>query len=219
MISYNFPSNNNNNTKYLNSNTFDIKTIKNNILNKYSKPITLPIIPYPRNKEFTLLIHLDETLIYTSKKTNRIILRNGLIDFIKTIKPFYELISFTYGNQKYSDQIINLIERKEKYFDYCLYKENASYLNENYYKDFNKLGRDIRKTIIIDDQDNNLGKNENDNTILIKSFNEESYKNPKDYILNNLSTILISVAKKENDDVRKFLRMIKKEIDVKVSGN
>ena len=216
MLSYNYPSNNK--TKYLNSNTFDIKNYKNNMLNKYFKPLTLPIIPYPRNKEYTLLIHLDETIIYIPKKTNKIILRNGLIDFIKTI-PFYELISFTYGNQKYSDQIVNLIERKEKYFDYCLFKENASYLNENYYKDFNKLGRDIRKTIIIDEQDNNLGKNENDNTILIQSFNEENYKNPKDYILNNLSSILISVVKEENDDVRKFLRMMKKEIEVKVSGN
>ena len=217
MLSYNYPSNNK--TKYLNSNTFDIKNFKNNMLNKYFKPLTLPIIPYPRNKEYTLLIHLDETIIYIPKKTNKIILRNGLIDFIKTIRPFYELISFTYGNQKYSDQIVNLIERKEKYFDYCLFKENASYLNENYYKDFNKLGRDIRKTIIIDEQDNNLGKNENDNTILIQSFNEENYKNPKDYILNNLSSILISVVKEENDDVRKFLRMMKKEIEVKVSGN
>ena len=217
MIPYNEPSNNN--TKYLNSNTFDIKTIKNNIYNKYFKPFTLPIIPYPRNKEFTLLIHLDETLIYIPKKSNKIILRNGLIDFIKTINPFYELISFTYGNQKYSEQIVNLIESKEKYFDYCLFKENASYLNENYYKDFNKLGRDIRRTIIIDDKDNNLGKNENDNTILIESFNEENYKNPKDYILNNLSKILISIIKEENDDVRKFLRMMKKEIEAKVSEN
>ena len=147
-------------------------------------------------------------------KNNKIILRNNIIDFLSSLIPYYELISFTYGNKNYSDKILNLIEEKEKYFDFNLYKENSTYLNEEYYKNFDKLGRDIKRTIIIEDIDNNLG-NKNDNSILIKSF----IKNERDLILKNLSILLIKIAKEENDDVRKSIKMYQKEIKTKLTWN
>ena len=185
-----------------------------NIRSQISNRIKLPIIPFFTNKNYTLLINIDDTLIHSYKNSNKIIIRNYLNEFLSSLIPYYELISFTYGNKKYSDNIINVIEEKEIYFEYNLYKENCTYLNEEYYKDFNKLGRDIKRTIIIEDIDNNFG-NKNDNTILIKSFN----KNKNDFILKNLALILIQIAKDECDDIRKSLKMYKNEIKNQLLGN
>ena len=197
---------------YIKSNTFDVKSYNKNYRNK---TLSLPLIPFSPEKIYTLLIHLDDTIIHIPNKTNNIFIRNFLIDFINIINPYYEIISFTNGNENYSEQIINLIETKDKYFDYCLHKDNATYLNEEYFKDINKLGRNIKKTIIIDEVNNNLGIN-NDNTIYIKPFilnnqNDIINKN-NDCILKNLSNVLIDIAKEEPDDVRKYLRMNKREI-------
>ena len=220
--------NNNNNNSNIYATTHNLNLKKNfidfynpiqNSLNKnytknsrriQTKRNTL-IIPFKTNKNYTIIINLDETLIHCFKN-NKIILRNNIIDFLSSLIPYYELISFTYGNKNYSDKILNLIEEKEKYFDFNLYKENSTYLNEEYYKNFDKLGRDIKRTIIIEDIDNNLG-NKNDNSILIKSF----IKNERDLILKNLSILLIKIAKEENDDVRKSIKMYQKEIKTKLT--
>ena len=189
--------------------------IKNiNIRSQISNSIKLPIIPFLTNKNYTLLINIDDTLIHSYKNSNKIIIRNYLNEFLSSLIPYYELISFTYGNKKHSDNIINVIEEKEIYFEFNLYKENCTYLNEEYYKDFNKLGRDIKRTIIIEDIDNNF-ENQNDNTILIKSF----VNNENDYILKNLCSILIEIAKDECDDIRKSLKMYQNEIKKQLLGN
>ena len=188
---------------------------KNNSHNKiYRKKIlSLPLIPFPNNKEYTLLIHLDDTIIHIPNKSSNIFLRNGLINFLNYVNQYYEVISFTNGNENYSAQIINLIESNEKYFDYCLHKDNASYLNEDYYKDIKKIGRDVKKTIIIDDDNNCLGI-EDENTIFIKSFilNDNENENDNDNVLDNLCNILISIAKDEPDDIRKSIKMNKKKL-------
>ena len=201
--------NSSSNRKYLN-NTIDRK---NNIIKHRNKILSLPLIPFPNNKEYTLLIHLDDTIIHIPNKSNNIYLRNGLIDFLNSVNEYYEVISFTKGNENYSNQIINLIESNEKYFDYCLHKDNASYLNEDYYKDIKKIGRDVKKTIIIDDDNNCLGI-EDENTIFIKSFilNDNENENDNDNVLDNLCNILISIAKDEPDDIRKSIKMNKKKL-------
>ena len=199
--------NSSSNRKYLN-NTIDRK---NNIIKHRNKILSLPLIPFPNNKEYTLLIHLDDTIIHIPNKSNNIYLRNGLIDFLNSVNEYYEVISFTKGNENYSNQIINLIESNEKYFDYCLHKDNATYLNEEYYKDINKIGRNVKKTIIIDDKNNNLGI-EDENTIFIKSFIFNENDNKYDNVLKNLCNILISIAKDEPDDIRKSIRMNKRKL-------
>ena len=181
----------------------------------YTKnPFTLkiPLIPFLPKKSLTLLINIDNTLTYKLKNSNTILKRKYLNEFLLSLIPYYELISFTYNDKSHSEKIINLIDEKERIFDFNLYKENSTYLNEEYYKDFDKLGRDIKRTIIIEDIDNNLG-NKNDNSILIKSF----IKNERDLILKNLSILLIKIAKEENDDVRKSIKMYQKEIKTKLT--
>ena len=106
----------------------------------------------------------------------------GLRDFLHSLLLYYELIIFTTGLKEYAHQIIKFIEKDEKYFSYRLYLQNAIFVNANYYKDINKLGRDLKTIIIVDDKPINI-KLQKENRIIIKPFIIGKENNNDDYIL------------------------------------
>ena len=116
------------------------------------------------------------------------------------------------------DQIINFIEIKEKYFTYCLYRENTILISDFFFKDINKLGRDIKRIIIIDDKVDNI-ELQYENGIAIKPYIIDR-NNPQDndYVLYDLQRILIKIAKENPDDIRQSLRIYKSEIINKITS-
>ena len=212
-------SNQNQNIGKLNLNVIRNQSLtpikKNNNKNEYNNNNIL--IPFPPSKPYTLVLDLDETLVNVPKNSNIIILRPGLRNFLHSLLPFYELIIFTTGMKEYADQIINFIENEEKFFSFRLYRQNATWFNENYYKDLNKLGRDIKKIIIVDDKKICMEFQEA-NGIIIKPFVFNPNNPNDDYILFDLIRILIRIAKEKPDDVRESLKLYREEIYNKVSG-
>ena len=179
------------------------------------------LIPFKPIKSYTLVLDLDETLIHVPKGkkyfySQSLILRPGLIDFLRNLKEFYELIIFTSSLKEYADKIIDFIEKDEKYFSYRLYRDNAVIINNMYYKDLNILGRDLKKIIIIDDKKQHILQNEN--SIIIKPFISESEDNNNDFILFDLILILIRIANEKPDDIRKSLKNYGNEIYNKISN-
>ena len=173
-----------------------------------------PLIPFSPIKNYTLLINLEETIINIPKGTNNIYLRPFLREFLSNIYPYYEIFVFSSGIKNYVEQIINFIEDKEQYFDYKLYRENTNYSDENYYLDINKLGRDLKRIIVIDHK-----FNYGNNGILINSFQFDEVNNYilNDNILFHLEKILIQIAKEEPNDIRINLMKYKNEINLKLN--
>ena len=96
-----------------------------------------------------------------------------------------------------------------------MYRQNASYLNKKYYKDIKKLGRDLKRTIIIDDKEDNI---ELSNGVIIKPFIvNDNYNNLNDYVLFDLINILIKIAQEEPDDIRESLKKYRREINEKIA--
>jgi len=184
------------------------KKIKNFNKTNYAN-INTPLIPFSPDKPYTLVINLDDILVFVPKGTNTIYLRPGLREFLESISLYYELIVFSFGIKDYADQIINFIEIDEKFFDYRLYRQNNNYFNEKYYKDIKKLGRDLKKTIIIDNENDNI-----ENKIVVNNFvvNDDSDE-INDRVLYNLIDILIKIANDEPDDIRVCLRKNRNEIN------
>ena len=134
--------------------------------------------------------------------------------FSKIIKKYYELIIFTAATQDYADPIINAIEKEEKYFEHRLYRMHTTIIDNDFVKDLSKLGRDLNRTIIVDNMKQNY-KNQPNNGITIRPF---WGKDVEDTALVDLLDILKKIVEKDMD-VISGLKYYKEDIISKVSSN
>ena len=176
-----------------------------------------PYITTPSQKKYTLVLDLNNTLINYDKNTvknNIYNLRPGLLSFLNTLKPIYELISFTNESKELSEKYLEEIESNKKYFDYNLYKEHNILIGRNLVKDISKIGRDMKKIIIVDKLYENI-KATPQNGILIKPYFGEKDKN--DTVLFELKKLLILVHKMGYEDIRTAIKNYSSDIKYKIT--
>ena len=179
-----------------------------------------PFIKYKSNKKYSLVLDLEDTLISVKIDNEGKVLckkRPGLIPFLSGIKPFYEIISFTKLSKDYSNTIIQEIEGNKKLFDYNLYREHCVLVGREFIKDISKIGRDMKKVIMVDDLEDNLSYYPN-NGVLICPYNAD--ENIEDRVLFELKKLLILFFRLGYEDIRVALKNYKKEIYNKITlGN
>ena len=188
-------------------------------MNKCNGGVPVPFLKNKSNKPYTLVLDLDETLIHFKSNPNnessgKIMIRPFLYDFLRSIKEDFELIIFTAATQDYADPIINAIEKDEKYFDYRLYRIHTTIIDNDFVKDLSKLGRDLNRTVIVDNMKQNY-KNQPNNGITIRPF---WGKDVEDTALVDLLDILKKISDKRMDIVN-GLKYFKEDIISKVSSN
>lgn len=173
------------------------------------------------NKHYTLVLDLDETLIRFASGNNlegKVLFRPHLFEFLRTMAQYFEIIVFTASIKEYADVMLNLIEAKlgQKVIDYRLYREHTSFINGKYVKDLSKIGRDLSRVVIVDNNEEAFSK-QKDNGIKIASFLGIIRK---DYCLFELGEILASIAKsKSTKDIRFLIKECQNDIKNKVSLN
>ena len=190
-------------------------------LNKFSPTnpeIKSPFIKTKLSKKFSLVLDLDETLISLDRenaKENKAILkfRPGLLNFLSKMKKYYEIIVFTSATKEYADQIEDVIEQNEKYFEFRLYREHTLSFNNEFIKDISRIGRPLDKILIVDNMPQNY-RMQKENGIGIKSFFGED---EEDDALEYLGIILIKIIN-NFDDVREGISEYKNEIISNISG-
>ena len=190
-------------------NILSSKDQENLVIMEYQKnKISPPFLKTPNPKKYTLVLDLDETLVNINQE-GICNLRPGLFSFLNSIKSFYEIISFTNGAKSYSDSIIKQIEARNKYFDYNLYREHSFLYGKEFVKDISRIGRDMRKILIVDNIPNNYRLNP-ENGIQIAPYFGEYSKN--DTVLFELKKLLIMFHKLEYEDLRVALKDYAKDI-------
>jgi hypothetical protein len=199
------------------------KTLKTDVeLFEYKKNrFRPPYITTPTKKKYTLVLDLNNTLInYENDDMDNInnnstfILRPGLLSFLNTLQPIYEIISFTNESKEISDKYLKEIEGNKKYFDFNLYKEHNILIGRNLVKDISKIGRDMKKTIIVDKLYENI-KATPQNGILIKPYFGEKDKN--DTVLFELKKLLILFHKMGYEDIRVAIKNYANDIKYKIT--
>ena len=181
---------------------------ENNLIFNYEKNRAYP--PFLKNKnqkKFTLILDLEETLIHINEK-GECLLRPGLYKFLKEVKPYYELVSFSNESKYTSEPIIDIIEEKKKYFDYNLYREHLTFSGKEFIKDLSKLGRNIKNVIIVDNIANNFKLNPENGIQISPFFGDDD----EDDVLEELKNILITFIKEKYDDLRIGIKKYKKFI-------
>ena len=141
-------------------------------------------------------------------------LRPGITEFFESIKPYYEIIIFSCGNKKYTDILVNSIDKKKIYIDYRLYRDHCIVIRDDFVKDISRIGRPINKIVIVDNLSQNYRLHK-ENGINIKSFYGD---NPNDKILFLLNKILINIAR-NGGDIREGIKKYWNEIINKITSN
>lgn len=157
------------------------------------------------DRVYTLVLDLDETLIHfeESDEGNQFLIRPYAQHFIDEMSKYYELVIFTAGLKDYADFILDKIDL-EGAITHRLYRHNTDFRNNVYTKDLSKTGRDLCKTLIVDNNPDNF-QYQPENGIYIKSW----YNDPNDKALIELAPLLKEIVVKNYADVRIALRQFR----------
>lgn len=105
------------------------------------------------------------------------------------------------------------MENEGGFFDYVLFRQHTAKIGQNYVKDLNYLGRDLKNIVIVDNSEYAFLLQKS-NGILIKNFDGND---SDDVALDNLGTILNNIISKGYIDIRKELEIRKDEIYKKIT--
>ena len=135
------------------------------------------------------------------KATNYLIIRPGFNKFISEVKKYFdEIFIFTSSQYSYAEEIVKIID-KNKYISKIYSRKDCSFYNEVFYKDLNKIKKDLSNTIIIDNFPESYLL-QHFNGLPIPSFMGD----PNDNELIKLLPILEKLSKVK--DVRNYIREI-----------
>jgi len=180
-----------------------------------------PLLPSKNNDgRVTLVLDLDETLVHSTieppppgapppEHSFSVVLESVTYNVFVRVRPFldqfladvaqhFEVVVFTASQEAYAGRLLDMLD-PNGCVQHRLYRDACVHVEGNFVKDLSMLGRDLRKTIIVDNSPQAFGYHL-DNGIPIESwFGEEG-----DTHLPNLLPFLHTLA--SADDVRPLLR-------------
>uniref|UniRef100_A0A8B9SA80 CTD small phosphatase 1 n=1 Tax=Apteryx owenii TaxID=8824 RepID=A0A8B9SA80_APTOW len=107
--------------------------------------LTLPCPPQPvNNADFIIPVEIDGIMhqVYVLKRPH-------VDEFLQRMGELFECVLFTASLAKYADPVADLLD-KWGAFRARLFRESCVFHRGNYVKDLSRLGRDLRRIIIVD---------------------------------------------------------------------
>ena len=180
--------------------------------NCIKRDIPIPFLPPKReddNREYTLVLDLDETLVHFFEDNNEayVKVRMGAECFISILSQFCEIVIFTASTKFYADTVIDGLDCKDL-INHKLYREHTYDYNGINVKDLSKLGRDLNKVIIIDNIEENYMFQPN-NGLNIIDFEGDENDNELHFILEDLLKVVTVPGKNiiyELPEIRKNMQ-------------
>ena len=180
-------------------------------------PPFLPKLPNNlENTTYTLVLDLDETLshFFFTPSGGTFLIRPYCFKFLEEMKKIFEIVIFTAATKDYADSILDVIDPDNKYINHRLYRSHTTICNFTFVKDLSKIGRNLNRTIIVDNLADNF-KLQPNNGIQIGTWTDDM----KDTQLNDLGLILKQIVEKKPDDIRTIIKKLNDEISKNLKKN
>lgn len=140
-------------------------------------------------------------------------LRPYVLDFLAMASNNFEVVIFTaaevnyhISQKEYADRVLELLDPTGKLINHRLYRDSCVRLENIFIKDLSVLGRDLKKTLIVDNVYHSFAyqvfvpNKQLENGVLIKSY----INNGPDNALSDLMQLLLNI--KDVDDIRVGLK-------------
>ncbi|OMJ90753.1 hypothetical protein SteCoe_6830 [Stentor coeruleus] len=178
----------------------------------------LPAVTRSSHKR-TLVLDLDETLVHSTQqlienpdnivtlsngnntRTLYVKYRPGLMEFLRKVLKFFEVVVYTASAKEYAEQVINKLDPQRKMLKYRLYRDDCMQIGGHFVKDLSRLGRDLSQVIILDNSITSFAHHL-DNGIPILSW----FDDPNDSELWKVTNLLEQLI--NTQDVRPILNSI-----------
>ena len=160
------------------------------------KPPFLPKLDDKKYK-YTLVLDLDETLVHYVEEENSayVQVRPHADEFLKILSKHFELVLFTAAEEDYT-------------------RKYTEFKNGCYIKDLSKLGRDLKRVCIVDNNKDNFSL-QPENGLFISSYYGEQNDNELSFLCNDLMKII----EIQPDDIRTVLKQIDENMQKRYNEN
>jgi CTD small phosphatase-like protein 2 len=179
--------------------------------------ITIPYLPpIDKNKyKYTLVIDLDETLVHYIEEDDKsfIQVRPYVSYFLTEMGKYFELVIFTAAEMEYANFVLDELD-KNNLISHKLYRRHTKYKNGIFLKDLSKIGRDLNKICIIDNNRANYSL-QPFNGINISSFMGE--QNDEELLF--LSCQLMKIIDSNKKDIRPIIKEINENMNIRYSNS
>ena len=167
------------------------------------KPPFLPKLNKEKYK-YTLVLDLDETLVHYVEEENSayVQVRPYADYFLNELSKHFEIVLFTAAEEDYTNIVLNELN-KNNYITHILCRKYTEFNNGCYIKDLSKLGRDLSKVCIVDNNKDNFSL-QPENGLFISSY----YGEQDDNELRLLCKDLMKIIEIQPDDIRPFIKQI-----------
>ncbi|KAL5222080.1 hypothetical protein ABZP36_026793 [Zizania latifolia] len=132
----------------------DIRSQIEDQIQGFSEPSSNKLLPYLLPQEqhvFTLVLDLNETLVYSDWKRERgwrTFKRPGVDAFLEHLGKFYEIVVYSDQQSMYVDPVVERLDPKG-YVRHRLSRVATKYENGKHYRDLSKLNRNPAQVIYI----------------------------------------------------------------------
>nr|GEV20650.1 mitochondrial import inner membrane translocase subunit TIM50-like [Tanacetum cinerariifolium] len=183
----------------------DLRSFTEEHVREFTEPMSEKLLPdlHPLEKNvFTLVLDLNETLLYSDWKRDRgwrTFKRPGVDDFLEHLSRFYEIIVYSDQQQMYVDPVIERLDPKQ-IIRARLSRSATRYQDGKHYRDLSKLNRDPSRILYLS---GNALENclQPENSVPLKPWKCET----EDTALVDLIPFLEYVALNNPADIRKVL--------------
>ena len=132
---------------------------------------------------------------------------------MKELSKYFEIVLFTAAEEDYTGIVLNELNRNN-YITHILCRKYTEFRNGYYVKDLSKLGRDLSKVCIVDNNKDNFSL-QPENGLFISSY----YGEQNDNELYLLCADLMKIIETQPEDIRTVIKQIDANMQKRYNEN